>query len=172
MSHELTIRENGSVEMAFRQGSQLPWHFRETSPQQVPPDASVEDWVVAAGMTWDVLSASVQYTADGALHAFDNRYVLHRSDTLAPLGIVSEDYCILQPREVITFFDDLVKTVGLQLDTAGTLFGGKRFWALAEIGEDCIIDNRDAEHAAQAPVYPKRYAVGSHLWRYAECLNR
>jgi phage/plasmid-like protein (TIGR03299 family) len=143
MAHELTIRADGKVEMAFRAGTDFPWHFAETQPQQVAANASIEEWVQAAGMEWTVEPSPVQFEANGTLHTFDDRYVLHRSDTIAPLGVVSGDYCILQPAEVIEFFADLVQTVGLTLDTAGTLFGGRRFWALAKIGESCIIDNRD-----------------------------
>ena len=143
MSHEITIREDGKAEMAFRAGTDFPWHFSDTNPAQVPVDATIAQWVEAAGMEWTVEAARVQFEAGGALREYDDRVVLHRSDTLAPLGVVSDDYNIIQPAECIGFFDDLVQSVGMTLDTAGTLFGGRRFWALAKIGEDCIIDNRD-----------------------------
>lgn len=143
MAHEISIRADGRAEMAFRVGTQFPWHFAQTKPQQVPADATMDEWVHAAGMEWTVEETPVLYEAGGQMHRFDKRVVLHRSDTLAPLGVVSDDYCILNPRECVEFFDDLVQSVGLELDTAGTLFGGKRFWALAKVGEACMIDNRD-----------------------------
>jgi phage/plasmid-like protein (TIGR03299 family) len=143
MSHEITIRDDGRAEMAFRAGTDFPWHFQETNPAQVPADATMDQWVHAAGMEWTVEAAPVRFEAQGEMRAFDHHVVLHRSDTLAPLGVVTENYNVINPRECIEFFDDLVQSVGLTLDTAGTLFGGKRFWALAKIGEECIIDNRD-----------------------------
>jgi phage/plasmid-like protein (TIGR03299 family) len=94
-------------------------------------------------MEWQVLSSRAQFGAGGEQHFVPDRCVLHRSDTSAPLGIVSDQYHPVQPHEVIEFFGDLVYSAGLQLDTAGTLFGGKRFWALAKIGEDCLVDNHD-----------------------------
>lgn len=143
MSHEITIRADGKAEMAFRQGTDFPWHFTSTNPAQVPANASIQEWVHAAGMEWSVEAARVQFEAGGQMREYDERVVLHRSDTLVPLGVVSDDYCIIQPRECIEFFSDLVHSVGLELDTAGTLFGGRRFWALAKIGEQALIRDRD-----------------------------
>jgi len=143
MSHEITIRADGKAEMAFRAGTEFPWHFDMTKPQQVPALADIDEWVRAAGMEWTVEQSKVHYAVGDEMLPFDGRVVLHRSDTKAPLGVASDGYCILHPRECIEFFEDLLATVGLELDTAGTLFGGKRFWALAKIGEEALIDNRD-----------------------------
>ncbi len=73
-----------------------------------------------------------------------NRVVLIRSDNHNDLGIVSEDYKVVQPREILEFFRDLVGAAGFTLETAGTLYGGKRMWALANIGVDAqIADSKD-----------------------------
>ena len=56
------------------------------------------------------------------------------SDTNAPLSVVSNRYKAVQPVEVLHFFKSLVEENGFKLHTAGTLFGGKRMWALAETG--------------------------------------
>lgn len=157
MAHELTIREDGKVEMAFRQGTAFPWHFAETKPQQVPANATTYEWQKAAGMEWQVDRAALSFTYGGEVVERDGQrfmkggtregypaaHMLVRSDTGAPLGIVSRKYEIVQPGEVIEFFEDLVHVVGLELDTAGTMFGGKRFWALARIGEQAMVDQRD-----------------------------
>jgi phage/plasmid-like protein (TIGR03299 family) len=63
------------------------------------------------------------------------QHVLFRSDTNAPLGVVSNKYQVVQPGEVIEFFRDIAKAGGLELSAAGTIYGGKRFWATAKIGE-------------------------------------
>jgi phage/plasmid-like protein (TIGR03299 family) len=144
MAHELTIREDGKVEMAFRVGGEFPWHFKETNPAQVPADATVEEWVHAAGMEWTVERAAVNFSPRGAeMREYTGKEVLYRSDTNAPLGVVTPDYNIINPRECIEFFTDLVQSVGLVLDTAGTLFGGRRFWALAKVDEQCMIGDLD-----------------------------
>jgi phage/plasmid-like protein (TIGR03299 family) len=148
VAHELTTRENGTVEMAFREGTEFPWHFRETQPQIVPVDATIDEWVNAAGMEWTVERAKTWfYAEDGLPRIYPNRDVLHRSDTKAPLGIVSPDYKILQPADCIGFFEDLVHGIGLEIDTAGTLFGGKRYWALASVGTEALLNSTDIHQA-------------------------
>ena len=138
MSHELTMRADGTVEMAYV--GETPWHRLGT---KLPEGTPVAEWIGAAGMDWKVDRSPVEFMVDGETHSFPDRFVLHRSDTKAPLGVVSGDYCILHPHEVLEFFDDLVRSVGLTLETAGTLYGGKRFWALARIGEQAMVDKRD-----------------------------
>jgi phage/plasmid-like protein (TIGR03299 family) len=68
---------------------------------------------------------------------------LYRSDTGAPLGIASNEYKAVQPKEVMSFFDDVVKLGDFQLETAGALSGGKRIWALARIHDGAPIIGQD-----------------------------
>jgi phage/plasmid-like protein (TIGR03299 family) len=138
MAHELSIC-NGVAEMAYVGAT--PWH---DLGQQLQAGAPIEDWIKAAGMNWTIDSATIQFQAAGALHPMNDRVVLHRSDTLAPLAAVSTSYQVVQPAEVLEFFRDLTDAAGFTLETAGVLFGGKRFWALASIGaEAAIADPRD-----------------------------
>lgn len=130
MAHELTTRANGYTEMAFV--GDLPWHGLG---QELKQDASIEEWKVAAGFDWTIEQAPVQFaTPDGAVNPVESRFVQYRSDNNFPLGIVSERYKPVQPEQVLEFFRDLVEESGFRLHTAGTLFGGKRLWALAETG--------------------------------------
>jgi phage/plasmid-like protein (TIGR03299 family) len=94
-------------------------------------------------MDWTIESAPVQFSVDGMSFAFKDRHVLHRSDNLEPLAIVSDEYYAVDPAECLCFFNDLIVSVGLKLDTAGVLFGGRRYWCLASVGQECLIDNRD-----------------------------
>lgn len=127
MAHQLTIT-NGLAEMAFV--GQTPWHGLG---QILLPDASIEEWRVAAGMDWEIKRTHVQYT-NGELHNWSANHVLYRSDTNSPLAIVSPKYKEVQPRQVLEFFNDLVEKNGFKLETAGTMKGGRRFWALANTG--------------------------------------
>ena len=133
MAHELTIREDGFTEMAFV--GETPWHGLG---QSLDKDADMETWRKSAGFDWTIKSAPVQYLneADGyATNVFTGQNVLYRSDTNAPLSVVTDRYQVVQPAEVLDFFDGLVKEAGFRLHTAGTLRGGKRLWALAETGK-------------------------------------
>lgn len=129
MAHELTIRENGYAEMAFVGAT--PWHGLG---QELDQDADMETWRIAAGMDWTIQSAPVQFNAAGNNQVFSGQNVLYRSDNNMPLSVVTDRYKPVQPHEVLEFFDTLVKESGFRLHTAGTLFGGKRMWALAETG--------------------------------------
>lgn len=130
MAHELTIRENGFAEMAFI--GETPWHGLG---QELDQNADMATWRKAAGMDWTLESSPVHFNAMGNDQPFAGQNVLYRSDTNAPMSIVSDRYKPVQPAEVLDFFKDLVEESGFKLHTAGTLFGGKRLWALAETGK-------------------------------------
>lgn len=141
MAHELTIRADGYTEMAFV-GS-TPWHGLG---QELKQDASIEEWRTAAGMDWSIEKMPVQYFSQGDdqnVHTFEGQNVLYRSDTKAPLSVVSDRYKTVQPRDVLEFFRDLVEESGFRLHTAGTLFGGRRLWALAETGRFAEVTEGD-----------------------------
>jgi phage/plasmid-like protein (TIGR03299 family) len=136
MSHELTQRENGQVEFAYAVADGEPWHGLG-HPMQ--PGATVEEWRIAAGMEWAIKRSKVRYATSmdptTPLIEVPEKHVLFRSDTHAPLGVVSDKYKTVQPAEVLDFFKDIARAGGLELSAAGTIFGGKRFWATAKIGE-------------------------------------
>ncbi|ASD50498.1 hypothetical protein FDI24_gp217 [Acidovorax phage ACP17] len=128
MAHEIT-NTNGMDEMAFTGSRAAIWHGLG---QELPVGASIAEWRKAAGMDWEAMESLVSYNALGETKFAPDKKLLFRSDNKEALGIVGSDYKIVQPGQVLGFFDDLTKLHGMRLSTAGTLFGGKRFWALAE----------------------------------------
>ena len=130
MAHELTQRADGFVEMAFV--GETPWH---DLGQELKEGASIEEWQKAAGMDWTVNSSPVKFDAEGNDQIYSGQNVLYRSDTHLPLSVVSNRYKAVQPVEVLEFFRDLIDENGFKINTAGTLRGGKRMWALAETGK-------------------------------------
>jgi phage/plasmid-like protein (TIGR03299 family) len=143
MSHELTIRENGQVEFAYLASDGTPWHGLG---QPMTDTATIDEWRVAAGMDWAIQRSRVRYAVDrdprAPLIEIPDQHVLFRSDTKAHLGVVSNKYQVVQPGDVLEFFRDIVKVGGLDLSAAGTIYGGKRFWATAKIGE-MALTNKD-----------------------------
>lgn len=133
MTAAVTVRKNQFAEMAYV--GDKPWHGLG---QELQAGADLETWRVAAGMDRQVKRSRVRFDTD---QIFDAHHVLFRSDTKAPLGIVSAKYKTVQPAEVLEFFRDLVADQGFELNTAGTLFGGSRFWALAKVGSATVIGN-------------------------------
>jgi phage/plasmid-like protein (TIGR03299 family) len=143
--HELTTNSRGQVEFAYLTSDGQAWHgLGQGLPDHAPHDA----WIQAAGMDWKILRSKVRYAVDrtGDTNQYlelPEKHVLFRSDDKAPLGVCSDRYKVVQPREVLEFFKDIVKVGGLQLSAAGTVFGGKRFWATAKIGEACPTSVKD-----------------------------
>jgi phage/plasmid-like protein (TIGR03299 family) len=144
MSHDLTVRNDGTVEMAYI--GDKPWHGLG---QIMTAGASLTEWEKAAGLDWRVEASRVVYRAkvagqpEGRVMTIDDKRVLHRSDTGADLGIVSDKYKIVQPAEIIGFFDNLLRGIGLEISTMMSLGGGKRYLVCAKIGEQAVLDNRD-----------------------------
>jgi phage/plasmid-like protein (TIGR03299 family) len=141
MAHELTIRADGRAEFAYTGAA--AWHGLG---QELHAGATIEEWRAAAGMDWNIRRSVARFFADEDQRAdcfelceVPGETVLFRSDTRAPLGIVSPDYEIVQPAQVLEFFRDLVAQHGMTLESAGTLFGGRRFFALAKLGEQTIV---------------------------------
>jgi phage/plasmid-like protein (TIGR03299 family) len=130
-----------------------PWHqLGHALPRQQPIDV----WAEAAGMQWHIRETAVRYLAtegdapaEGALALygeameFPHQKVLYRSDTKAPLSVVSDRYQVVQPREVLEFYRDLTDVAGYELETAGVLKGGRKFWALAKTGKSSTLKGND-----------------------------
>ena len=134
MSHELTTRADGRVEFAYLASDGTPWHGLG---QALEDGTSLDAWREAAGMNWKIKRGIVRYNTEfnGGQIDLPDQHVLFRSDNKAPLGIVSKRYQVVQPGDVVEFFRDIAKAGGLELSAAGTIYGGKRFWATAKIGE-------------------------------------
>lgn len=50
---------------------------------------------------------------------------------------------MVQPHEVLHFYQDLVEVGGFELETAGSLKGGRKLWALAKTGRDMELKDGD-----------------------------
>ncbi len=118
-----------------------PWHGLG---QALTPGASIDTWTREAGLDYTVLESPVLYRTPAVteLQAWPARKVLSRSDTGAPLAVVSDGYHVVQPAEIMDFFAKLIGLGGFELETAGALSDGKRIWALARVGDAApIVDN-------------------------------
>ncbi|SCC95132.1 conserved hypothetical protein [Thiomonas sp. X19] len=82
-----------------------PWHGLG---QQLIPHQPLEVWQRAAGMDWHIEASPVRYfNGSDVLHTFPEQHVLHRSDSHAPLAVVSSRYQVVQPKEILEFYRDL-----------------------------------------------------------------
>jgi phage/plasmid-like protein (TIGR03299 family) len=124
---------------------ETPWHGLG---QKLPEGQPIEVWLREAQLDWDLKRLPVQYLVDGKLRTMDDRFVLARSDTGTALSIVSGDYHIVQPKEVLEFYRDLVSDYGYALETAGALNGGRKVWALARTGKIGTADGNGGDKLA------------------------
>lgn len=122
--------------------NETPWHGLGNKLSSKSP---ISVWAKQAGMEWRIQESPVYFqTGDDRDHAlFDDQKVLYRSDTGAPLSVVSQRFQVVQPRDVLEFYRDLTKAHGFTLETAGVLKGGRKVWALAKTNMSANIKGND-----------------------------
>lgn len=135
------------VEQMAYVGAQ-PWHGLGNL---LAPKQPLEVWAKQAGMDWHIEESPVRFMTDtaghlGAIQSFPEHKVLYRSDSKQALSVVSKRYQVVQPREVLEFYRDLTEVAGFELETAGVLKGGKKFWALAKTGQAAALKGNDLVH--------------------------
>lgn len=124
---------------------ETPWHGLGN---RLSPSQPLEIWQREAGMDWRIESSAVHFKSAGPgllapIHTFPDQKVLYRSDTQEPLSVVSQRYQVVQPNEVLEFYRDLTEVSGYELETAGVLKGGRKFWALARTGHSVALKGGD-----------------------------
>lgn len=126
MAHLIDF-SNARANVAFV--GETPWHGLG---QKLNPSTPFDVWLKEAGLDWTANKARINFEdEDGTVHRGESE-IIYRSDTKKQLGVVSDRYKIVQPREVIEFYSDLVGTQGWDIEVAGSLDEGKRIWALAK----------------------------------------
>ena len=144
MSHELSFI-NGIAEFAYLQKDGPAWHgFGQPVPDEHA--GSIDYWLAASNMgNWNINSAVALFFDEGSeeVMSFDSRKILYRDDTRQPLADVGAYYQVVQPRDVVEFFRDICQTMGFEMATCGVLYGGKRFWAQANIGQSISLLGQD-----------------------------
>jgi phage/plasmid-like protein (TIGR03299 family) len=129
---------------------ETPWH---QLGNVLPPRQPLEVWARQAGMDWTICESTVRYATGAGVGGaaettldFEDHKVLYRSDTLAPLSVVGRRYQVVQPATVLEFYRDLTERSGFELETAGVLKAGRKFWALARTGAQATLQGRDVVH--------------------------
>lgn len=137
MAHQIAVVK-GKASIAYV--GDKPWHGLG---QELTADASIETWKKEAGMDWEIKDSPIYFNDGSGSKVYTGSRVLYRGDTGEQLSIVSDEYRIVQPGQVLDFFQDLVSLQGMKLATAGVLYGGRRFWALADTGRAADVLGND-----------------------------
>lgn len=145
MAHEID-NQNGKDAFAFV--GQRAWHGLG---QQLTENQPIEVWRKEAGMDWEIKASPVLYKTGNAgarkgdeVLTMPDRSLFYRSDNDASLAVVSSSFKIVQPGDTLEFYRSLVEAGGFELETAGVLFGGRKFFALARCGPDVRLMGQDA----------------------------
>lgn len=121
-----------------------PWHGLGS---KLASGQSIDVWRQQAGMDWRIEESEVRYVVGAGqvdlISGFPEQKVLYRSDNKAPLSVVSRRFQVVQPNEILEFYRDLTTCSGFELETAGVLREGRKFWALARTGQSTHLKGRD-----------------------------
>lgn len=139
MAHELEIQADGTASMFYF--GETPWHGLGT---QVHELLTAKDALVAGGLDWPVEKVpAYDMHPNGNVVAIPGMYNVRRATDLKVLGRVGGDYNPIQNAEAFAFFDTLVDSGEAKYETAGSLFGGKKVWLTARIGDFARICGED-----------------------------
>jgi phage/plasmid-like protein (TIGR03299 family) len=163
---------------------EVPWHGLGVVLDEYPK--SIDEALDKAGLGWKVTHGEVllvkapEWTDDfGAKHPAElipakGFKASLREDTAEVLGIVSDEYEVVDNRDAFRFLDVLIRSE-LHFETAGSLWGGRRVWVLArlpefiELGGDksatyvYVANSHDGSMAVTAAATPIRIVCANTL---------
>jgi phage/plasmid-like protein (TIGR03299 family) len=132
--HELANTADGRHAMAWT--GETPWHGLG---QKLDENATMEQWLEASGLDIELKTSPVLTEIDGKQVPVDDKQVIYRADIGLPLSVMGAGYKLVQPAEMLQFFEDYMKGVG-QIETAGLLRDGRSYWAMARLEGELNID--------------------------------
>lgn len=104
-----------------------PWHGLGTVVETAP---SIKEAIKLAGLDWTVSVKPLQ-TADGSAIPVNSHRCVVKDTTNDVLGIVGNQYSIIQNSEAFDWFEPLLEAGLIKLETAGSLFNGRKIFILA-----------------------------------------
>jgi len=134
MAHELEI-VNGVAQMAY--AGETPWHGLGA---QVSNDLTPVQMMDKAGLNWSVEKENL-VTVSGKPIA--GKQALIRLTDGKVLDVVGDDWNPVQNEEAFQFFSEYVLAGDMEMNTAGSLKGGRNVWALAKVKESFTILGED-----------------------------
>ena len=128
---------------------QRPWHGFGNVIENAP---SIIEGIKLAKLDWNVHREPLYINeADGTQIQVANKRAIVRNihneqtntDSKSILGVVSDSYVPLQNSEAFNFFEPFVENEMVTLETAGSLFSGKKVFILGKISGDYLEVDKD-----------------------------
>jgi phage/plasmid-like protein (TIGR03299 family) len=144
MAHDLS-KESGRYEMFY--AGETPWHGLGI---RVDENVKADEAIRLAGLDWQVdkrrlffneMAPEGEQAPSYELKEVPFRMVTVRADTETPLGVVGNDYQVIQNAEAFGFFDAVVGDGKAVYHTAGALGNGRHIWMLAQIPGEIVLEN-------------------------------
>jgi phage/plasmid-like protein (TIGR03299 family) len=120
MAHEVET-------MAY--ANEVPWHGLGN---RVPPNATVDEMLIAAGLNWEVRKEPLYINLNGTYRKTE-RFALVRDSDNEILTYTGPAWTPFQNRDALNFFRRFAEAGSISLETAGSLRKGRVIWALARI---------------------------------------
>ena len=120
----------------FWANGQKAWHGFGQITTGVNRSAEI---ILASGLNYDVAKLPL-YTKLGAEEILvPGWYTTVRTDTNMPLGVVKDEYNIVQNRAAFEFFDEVIGKEDVQYETAGALKDGRLIFVTAKLKETMTV---------------------------------
>lgn len=139
MAHNLNFKNNKAAMMYY---GEKPWHNLGTA---LDKPATAHEALAAAQLDYEVQKFPLLSTTNGraGLISIPDKFCTMRTDSYQPLGIVGNDYEVVQNRDAFAFFDSLVGEGEAMYHTAGALGNGERIWILAKMPDFIKVNGAD-----------------------------
>jgi phage/plasmid-like protein (TIGR03299 family) len=137
MSHEVEM-VNGVAQMAY--AGEKPWHGLGV---EVSNDLTPNQIMKKAGLDWSVEKVPLYFTNRGGKAVSVNKQALVRSTDQKVLDVIGDDWNPVQNENAFEFFSEYVLAGDMEMNTAGSLKGGKNVFALAKVKESFSILGED-----------------------------
>jgi len=139
MSHEITIREDGTAE-TFSGNNIVPWH---SLGSVVKGTVTAKEAIQLAHLDWRVRKEPIFIQTESGLSEFEDYKAVVREDNGVKLGVVGNRYTPVQNEEAFEFFDSVISEGQAVYETAGSLREGRKIWIMAKLPETMYIDPSD-----------------------------
>ena len=137
MSHEVEMVD-GVAQMAY--AGEKPWHGLGV---EVSNDLTPDQIMRKAGLDWSVEKVPLYFTNRGGKAVSVNKQALVRSTDQKVLDVIGDDWNPVQNENAFEFFSEYVLAGDMEMNTAGSLKGGKNVFALAKVKESFSILGED-----------------------------
>jgi phage/plasmid-like protein (TIGR03299 family) len=146
MAHNIHFNQQ-TGKHSFFSVKEKAWHGLGTIVQDYLTSAQA---IQFAGLNYDVVKQDLYttaYNADAQAMDVTKRVKTHfatiRPDTGDVLGVVGQDYEIVQNRNAFSFFDSIVGGDGIMYETAGALGKGERIFITAKLPDYIKVGSDD-----------------------------